>query len=56
MWKQIGRCVHSPAVLIVLKFQNTDYGELLTVFLSAGEGYTGKRKNPWQLFVFTLIQ
>lgn len=33
-------------MLIVLKFQNTDYGELMSVFLSIGEGYTGKRKKP----------
>lgn len=46
MGKQIACCVHSPAVLIVLKIQNTDHGELLSVFLSVGEGYTGKRKKP----------
>lgn len=59
-WKQIACCAHSPAVLIILKFQNTDYGELLSIFISVGEGYRQEKKTKKHniivaILVFTLI-
>lgn len=47
MWKPLGHCVRSPAVLIVLKFQTTGYGELPSAFVSV-EAYTRRSKNYQQ--------